>query len=237
MASPSLLDPALSILPARYRVHAVKITVGFMIICVVVLVAARLISNAGEKQTKQINEHYWNMSVAIEESETGKALENFNQILAQGNETQVNLASMLMAHGYFKDKDYAEAQVLYSRVVEKAGPASLRDTARIRLAKVLLALKRHEEASTTINEIESSTLIFQMLAESVLGDIYLLQQDFDEAGYSYFKAQELATQFGDQNFSDALERKQGLLGSLRMQLGLPPEDLVRVPESTGFVAQ
>lgn len=94
-----------------------------------------------------------------------------------------DMASLLLARNAVLNKDYPEATKQLNDVIDHSNNASLREMARIRLARILLAEKKPNEALALLKKMDDKNYLG--LADEVRGDAYLIKQDPDAARKAY----------------------------------------------------
>ncbi len=118
-----------------------------------------------------------------------------------------SMAQFFAAQAAVTTAQYDKADSQLRWVIEHSKIASFRQIARIRLARVLLQQQKISDAETVLKKIEDKTYI--PLIETVTGDIYLAQKQYDKAKTAYESALNGANQFS------------GLASMLQMKLSDP----------------
>ena len=121
----------------------------------------------------------------------------FNGKVAQykgeyGNNVYSNLLGFHQAKVAIDEKDLASAESTLADVVANADHEVIEHTARIRLARVQIALEKYEEALTTIAAAKGDAYNYSY--ELLRGDIWLARGDEQKAKAAFEKAQELSGQ-------------------------------------------
>lgn len=101
--------------------------------------------------------------------------------------------------------DKADSQLQW--VIDHSSVTSFRQIARIRLARILLQQQKISDAETVLKKIDDKT--YMPLIETVTGDIYLAQKQYDKAKSAYESALNGSSQF------------PGLASMLQMKLSDP----------------
>ena len=94
-----------------------------------------------------------------------------------------DMASLLLARNAVLKKDYPEATKQLNDVIDHGNNASLREMARIRLARVLLAEQKPDDALALLKKTDDKNYLG--LVDEVRGDAYLIKQDPDAARKAY----------------------------------------------------
>ncbi len=97
------------------------------------------------------------------------------------------LSSFVMAKSQVDQQDYSKAYTSLMWVVDHAKEASMRQIARIRAARLLLAMNKPNEALTLLDKRDDPSM--NILTDEVRGDIYAVQKNYAEARAAYTKAQ------------------------------------------------
>jgi predicted negative regulator of RcsB-dependent stress response len=92
----------------------------------------------------------------------------------------------LLARESVSKNNYPAAETHLNWVVDTAHDAALRQMARIRLARVLLADNKSKEALKILNTVDDP--IYLPLIEDVKGDIFVSQGNAAQAKVSYAEA-------------------------------------------------
>jgi predicted negative regulator of RcsB-dependent stress response len=101
--------------------------------------------------------------------------------------------------------DKADSQLQW--VIDHSSVASFRQIARIRLARILLQQQKISDAETVLKKVDDKT--YMPLIETLTGDMYLAQKQYDKAKSAYESALNGANQFS------------GLASMLQMKLSDP----------------
>jgi predicted negative regulator of RcsB-dependent stress response len=101
--------------------------------------------------------------------------------------------------------DKADSQLQW--VIDHSSVTSFRQIARIRLARILLQQQKISDAETVLKKVDDKT--YMPLIETLTGDIYLAQKQYDKAKSAYESALNGASQFS------------GLASMLQMKLSDP----------------
>lgn len=96
------------------------------------------------------------------------------------------LAALMLARASVAKKDFAAANQRLNWVIDHSKIASLRQIARLRLARMLISEQKADEAIKILSKVEDKS--FAGLTDEVRGDAYLAQKDISQAKASYKQA-------------------------------------------------
>lgn len=151
-----------------------------------------------DTQAEAASQRYEALSQAVE---TGKAAEAKGQGEALAKEFSQSpytlLAMLQLARLAVQEGDNALAAERLRWVVEHADRQELKDIARLRLARVLLALNQLAEAETQIEQVNSA--VFHAEREELKGDLYLARAEPGKARAAYGAALAAQGSGGQQN--------------------------------------
>ncbi len=101
------------------------------------------------------------------------------------------IANLKLAQQYAEKGDYEPAATALRWVIDNGKEAALRDVANIRLARVLLAMGKTDDALKVASQTYPQA--YTGLAEELKGDIYAAQHKTKEAREAYDKAMQNAS--------------------------------------------
>ncbi|HLB42627.1 MAG TPA: tetratricopeptide repeat protein [Gammaproteobacteria bacterium] len=96
------------------------------------------------------------------------------------------IAALMLAKEAIDKKDYQAAEKQFSAVLHQSHIATLRQIARLRLARVMIAEKKSEEAIKLLKKIDDQH--FNGLTNEIRGDAYFAINNIDMARQSYKQA-------------------------------------------------
>lgn len=96
------------------------------------------------------------------------------------------MAALMLARSAVVQKDYATAEKHLNWVMNKSKLASLRQIARLRLARLLIAENKPEQSLELLKSVDDKN--FSGLIEETKGDAYLAMKNVDMARQSYQQA-------------------------------------------------
>ncbi len=97
-----------------------------------------------------------------------------------------DMAALMLARQAVNKKDYAEADKQLTWVMKHGHNASIQQIARLRLARLLIAEQKPDEAIHKLQTIKDKSFI--SLIDEVLGDAYLAKDQVPEAREAYQRA-------------------------------------------------
>lgn len=99
-----------------------------------------------------------------------------------------SLSSLLMAHVQVDQHQYAAAYDSNMWVVKNSSDSALKQIARVRAARLLLAMHKPDDALALLNKMDDKN--FAILVDEVRGDIYVVKRNFPAARQAYMQAQQ-----------------------------------------------
>lgn len=96
------------------------------------------------------------------------------------------MAAFMLARNAATHKNYPEAQKQFQWVIDHSSIAAIRQIARIRLARTLIAAEKPQEGIKVLARVEDKT--FNGLTNEVKGDAYLAMKNYKMARESYQQA-------------------------------------------------
>ncbi|MEM7279560.1 MAG: tetratricopeptide repeat protein [Pseudomonadota bacterium] len=108
-----------------------------------------------------------------------------------GGSSYAAMASLAEARFHVENNDLAEAEAALRWTIDKGTFAEIKSIARLRLARVLNAQSKHDEALAVLDKVTSQN--YAGLVNEIRGDIHLDSGDAAEALAAYRRAQETGT--------------------------------------------
>jgi predicted negative regulator of RcsB-dependent stress response len=140
-----------------------------------------------ERIAKQASGVYTLMMTAIEQGENTAASAKAGILITDFSSTPyASLAAMALAKFRAEDGDLEAARTQLQWVLD-SGSGVIRDTARLRLARILIDLQEYDEAMTQLDKVEASTGQDGILVE-VRGDIHSVRGEVQQAVGAYQSA-------------------------------------------------
>jgi predicted negative regulator of RcsB-dependent stress response len=136
-------------------------------------------------QAEAASSEYQNMIAAVRQGETDSALNHANVIMDDYNSTgYAPFAALMLARLAVDAKEYATAEEHLHWAMEKSSNDQIRHIARLRLARLLIAQEKLDEADPLLNiDIKGK---FLANYEELRGDIFL-RQGMSEAARNAYK--------------------------------------------------
>ncbi len=158
-----------------------------------VLIAVIAISGWRYWQQRQ-NKMLDHASSVYDEMLTMRAQNDANVTLVQAQKlfshypktTYGQMAALMLARDAVIKKNYPEAEKRLNWVLDHSNTDSIRQIARLRLARVLLTENKPEETIKVLKTIDDDS--FNGLTDEVRGDAYLIMKNIDMARKSYQQA-------------------------------------------------
>lgn len=143
-----------------------------------------------DRQTKILS----HASAVYDEMLTVRAQNNTAATLTQADKlfthypqtTYSQMAAFMLARDAVVNKKYADAEKNLNWVINHSSVNSMRQIARTRLARVLIAEQKPQEALTILNTVNDAN--FSGMTEEVKGDAYLALKDKIKARAAYKQA-------------------------------------------------
>ncbi len=131
--------------------------------------------------------HYNAISTAMTDESSEALLENVTSLQQDYSSTPyAALASLALAKQNSESNDLGVATQQLRWAMENSGQESVKSIARIRLARVLTAQSKHDEALEVLSVPLSPA--YTSLVEEVRGDVYRAQGEVDKARKAYNRA-------------------------------------------------
>jgi predicted negative regulator of RcsB-dependent stress response len=99
-----------------------------------------------------------------------------------------SLSSLLLAHVQVDQHNYQAAYDSNMWVINKSNDAALKQIARVRAARLLLAMHKPDQALALLDTMDDKN--FAILVDEVRGDIYVVKRNFQAARQAYMQAQQ-----------------------------------------------
>ena len=213
----AVLLQAISFVPARYRKTTALALVAVAVALIGGFTGYHIYTYTVTERDNAVSLAYWQLTQAVENDDIDQATEMFALISTRGTQQQTVHAALSLAAEHFAHKQYEQAEQLYQLVVEIAAQSTLRDIARIRLAKVQLTQGRIDASRDTLIDVEQRIPQIGIILNSVLGDIALAENNLLSSQASYRTALAAAQSSGDTSYSNLLQEKLALVHSLLLQ--------------------
>lgn len=151
-----------------------------------------------DHQAEAASQRYEALIQAVETGKAAEANEQGEALAQEFSQSPYTLLAMLqLARLAVQEGDNVVAAERLRWVVEHADRQELKDIARLRLARVLLALNQPADAETQLEQVNSA--VFYAEREELKGDLYLARAQPDKARVAYGAALAAAGSGGGQN--------------------------------------
>jgi len=164
--------------------------------------------NHKETQGMAASDLYSQLTKAVESSSVENA-KAFEEKLVQDYDgtPYAALGALTMARLYVEQDNLAEAEAKLRWTMDNADELELKEVSRIRLAQVLVAAEKYDDALSLLDGLPTS---YTSLTEELRGDVFRAQGKIDEARTAYDRA--LLTAGGR---SEYLQLKRDALGKVQ----------------------
>ena len=177
--------------------NGMSIIVGVALGVALVLGGKWWLSNQ-KKQAELASEQFEEVLQEIKKGDSEAALANGGHILQLfAKSTYSTLTALELAKLKIDQADLEGARYYLQWVVDHASQAPLKDVARLRLARVLLAKKDYSGALGAVDEVDVKTFSFPV--QELKGDILFAKGDRDGARAAYSAASDAIPKGGDRN--------------------------------------
>ena len=152
-----------------------------------------------EAHNREISVLYWKMEEAIRDEEGEAAAENFALLQRDGDETQISFAAARIAGFQHDQGQYEQAAANYDTVIARSPFPTMRDLARLRKARVLIAAggEQEDELASLFQSLEGTHPVLLRTANILSADTRAAAGDFQEARELYSAVlQEMASEEG-----------------------------------------
>jgi predicted negative regulator of RcsB-dependent stress response len=177
------------------QIDAVKkwISANGLFMLIAVLIGAVLLF--GYQQWRRVNErHAIEASMSFEQllndlnvSNEVAALHSAQVLITHyPHSTYAQLAELLLAKKEVQSGDYNRAQGYLLEVIDQNSVETLKEIARLRLARLYIERKQPQDALHVLQKLDSKT--YQAEAKVVEGDAYLMENDINAARANYQQA-------------------------------------------------
>ena len=135
-------------------------------------------------RAERASAHYAALLQAVEKQDTALARQQ-GQVLLEDfpRSAYAVLASLELARLAVEAGDNAAAGQRLQWVIDHAGQTDIKDIARLRLVRVLLAENRYDDAAARLDEIDNQNLIAER--EELRGDLYAARNEPAKARTAY----------------------------------------------------
>lgn len=192
---------------AWLKKYGVSIIIG-LILGIALFYAVQIFKNKQAAASQKAAEAYIVLLNATAIANNPQVTDIANDIVKNYPKTPyASMAQFFAAQVAVNAAQYDKADSQLQWVIDHSSVASFRQIARIRLARVLLQQQKISDAETVLKKVDDKT--YMPLIETLTGDIYLTQKQYDKAKSAYESALKGASQFS------------GLASMLQMKLSDP----------------
>lgn len=133
---------------------------------------------------EQASLRYENLAAAMDRSDYAEARSRGEALIQEFSDTPyATLTALMLAQAAVAEGDMTAAAGHLEWVIQHTGLQALKDVARLRLARVLLAEDRLDEAESQLNQVNNANLFAQV--EELRGDISWARNQPSEARNAY----------------------------------------------------
>lgn len=164
-----------------------KAIVAGLILGVIVLVGWQQWRAYIKNQRETASMEYEQVMLALSRHDYAAVVERGSRLLIEYDNTPyAGLAALAVAKAKLEQGDGAAAKSFLQRVIDGADEMLLQQIARLRLARLLLAEGKANEAKTLLEKADLKG--FEAVAEELKGDVYMALNARDAAKAAYTKA-------------------------------------------------
>ena len=204
-------------LPEWVRSYVLPATVGGLL----ALAAYSAYGWHRDSHNRAISLIYWQMDQAIGDESQDAASEAFALLQRDGSDVQVAFAAARLAGFQHDQGSYEQAAASYDTVIARSPFETMRDLARLRKVRALIAGggDREEEVGTIIDSLESNHPSLLRTANILAGDVSAAAGDLDQARQLYASVMQGLTQEraeGEAEMIEIVRLKLAILDSERV---------------------
>lgn len=140
-----------------------------------------------EKIVQQASNTY-ELFVVAYSNHDNKAVRGYaSQLIKEyGQTVYADAARLTLAKLYAEKTDYVKAGAQLSQVAERSKVSTLKQIAKIRLARIFVAQKLYDQALAQLSDMNDTTYL--PVINELKGDIYVAQQQYSQAATMYQNA-------------------------------------------------
>ncbi len=187
-------DEQVEALKKWWKENGTAVIVG-IVIGISVVVGVWQYREYTETQAIEASNVYIQFTEALAKQDAEQVKQEFDELQKEYKGTSyAMLAALHMARQAVEKKQYPQAEQHLRWAVNNSGHESLAHVARIRLADLLVAQEKYDEAMTLLDAKVDSAFAAQY--QEIRGDIYSAKGQSDKAREAYAAALEMPTLFG-----------------------------------------
>jgi predicted negative regulator of RcsB-dependent stress response len=138
-----------------------------------------------ERSAENASDIYTSLMAALTSGDTLAVTQKAGMLIADFSGTPyASLAAMAVARVKLEEDELEAARAQLQWALDNAGSDAIRETARLRLVRVLIAEGKYAEAEAMINQAEASEA-FEPLYRELRGDIHFARGDTASARAEY----------------------------------------------------
>lgn len=161
-----------------------KSVIGGVIIGVGVLLGGRTYLQQEHQHVENASANFEAMMMNLDQNKSQQAADLGAQILGQYVDTPyAAMASLALAKIKLDEGDVATAKTHLRYALDHSEKEEIKHVVRLRLARLLLAEGKHDEALQTLNSVQPG--VYKSAYEELKGDIYVAMGQVDQARNAY----------------------------------------------------
>ncbi len=170
-----------------------KFVIAGLVVGLATVIGLRMWTDTRNSEAEAASQQYEQLLGLVDQGETAQAEQIAGTLFTEYSSTPyAPLAKLMLARLKVEQDDLVAAATFLRQVMDNAKQEEIRQIARLRLARVLLADGKADEALSVI-EGAGSTVV-QADSEIIKGDIYLAQGKRAEARAAYERAMALGAE-------------------------------------------
>lgn len=165
------------------------VIIAGVLLAVIVISGWRYWQERQQKILSHASSVYDEMLTVRAQNDQKATLVQANKLFSHYSSTTYGpMAALMLARNAILKKNYQEAEKQLQWVIDHSSIKSIRQIARLRLARLMIATNRAAESIKLLNSVEDKT--FNGLIDEVKGDAYIALKENNKARQSYQKALE-----------------------------------------------
>ncbi len=170
-----------------------KFVIAGLVIGLATVIGLRMWTDTRNSEAEAASQQYEQLLGLVEQGDSAQAEQIAGTLLTEYSSTPyASLAKLMLARLKVEQGDLVAAATFLRQVMDNAKQEEIRQLARLRLARVLLADGKADEALSVVEGADSA--VIQADSEIIKGDIYLAQGKRAEARAAYERAMVLGAE-------------------------------------------
>ena len=170
-----------------------KFVIAGLVIGLATVIGLRMWTDARNSEAEAASQQYEQLLGLVEQGDSAQAEQIAGTLLTEYSSTPyASLAKLMLARLKVEQGDLVAAATFLRQVMDNTRQEEIRQIARLRLARVLLADGKADEALSVIEGSGSAVVLAD--SEIIKGDIYLAQGKRTEARAAYERAMALGAE-------------------------------------------